>query len=334
MDRLAAELSRVDVVYIGETHTSVRDHKVQLEILQDLSRGGRCVQLGMEMFPANAQPVLDRYLDGRLSERDFLREVNWDAVWGFPYPLYKGLIDWQKQRHMPVIGLNAPYPVVKMIARHGLSSLSCAQRAQVARVFHLNDPADRERVKKAYREHGRFEIKDFETFYEAQLAWEETMAQTLARRLAQTHCMIVVVLGRGHISKRYGVPHLTLLRRPNTTYRTVVPVAEDYPVKAIGPNLADYVVITGRSEASDHPRLGVIIEPAAPGPGVRIAGVLPDTPADAAHLHKGDIILRVNGTQVESVKDVKRALAKCGSTCRMLIARNKVRLTVDARLGR
>ena len=85
---------------------------------------------------------------GKMSERDFLREAKWNKVWGFPYSLYKGLIDWQKQRHMPVIGLNAPYPVVKKIARHGLSSLTPAERSQVARVFHLDDPADRERMKR------------------------------------------------------------------------------------------------------------------------------------------------------------------------------------------
>ncbi len=142
MDQLAANLSRVAVVYVGEEHTSVQDHGVQLEILRRLSRSGRCVELAMEMFPANSQPVLDRYIHGQMSERHFLREVKWNEVWGFPYSLYKGLIDWQKQNHMPVIGLNAPYPVVRKIARHGLGSLTPVERSQVARVFHMDNPED------------------------------------------------------------------------------------------------------------------------------------------------------------------------------------------------
>jgi uncharacterized iron-regulated protein len=328
MDGLAARLARDEVIYVGEMHTSAQDHQVQLEILRKLARDRGYVQLAMEMFPANAQPILDRYIDGRMPEQDFLKEVQWKEVWGFPYSLYKGLIDFQKERGMPVIGLNAPYRVVKKIGRHGLGSLTPRERSQVARVFHREDLSNRERIKKDFMAHGRYEIKDFQSFFEAQLAWEETMAQTLARRLDQTHCPIMVVLGRGHISKRFGVPHLTLLRRPRTTLGTVVPVPSDYPAGAIGPDLADYVVITGKSEPS-HPRLGVIIEPAKPGPGVRIAGVMPGTAADAAHLHKADIILAVNGAAVKEVKDVQRALAKSGPACTLLIERNNVRLRVE-----
>ncbi|MDR3569285.1 MAG: ChaN family lipoprotein [Syntrophobacteraceae bacterium] len=334
MDRLVEKLSKVAVVYIGETHTNVEDHKVQLEILRKLSRISGCVELAMEMFPANAQPVLDRYIAGKLSERTFLREANWGKVWGFPYSLYKGQIDWQRQRHMPVVGLNAPYPVVKKIARHGLRSLSFAERLQVARVFHLDDPSDRKRVKKAFLEHGRFEIKDFETFYEAQLAWEETMAQTLARRLGHTRCEIVVVLGKGHIGNRYGVPYLTRLRRPEATYRTVVPVSKDYPFHAITPGLADYVVITGRSKPSAPPRLGVMIDPRAPGRGVRLAGVIPGTPADAGHLRKGDVILSVNGKPVKNAKELRQALARDGPACSLVIQRNNARLRVEVAIGR
>ena len=332
MDRLAAKLSKVDVVYVGETHTSVQDHEVQLEILRKLSRGGRCVELGMEMFPASVQPVLDRYIDGESSERDFLREVDWEKTWGFPYSLYKGLIDWQKQRRMAVIGLNASLPVVRLIARNGLGSLTPAERAQVARVFHLNDPADRERIKAAFLAHGRFEIKDFGALFEAQLAWEETMAQTLARRLDRTHCIIVVVLGKGHMSERRGVPHLTLLRRPKTACRTVVPVPEDYPRNEMTPSLADYVVMTGRSERPHPPRLGILIEPAPPSPGVRIAGTLPDTPAEAAGLQKGDIILSINGAPVKNATEVRQAVAQAGSVCKLLIERKKIRMAVEAPL--
>lgn len=327
-NQLAARLSKVAIVYVGETHTSVEDHRVQLEILKRLSRGGGCVRLGMEMVPAEAQPVLDRYIAGEMSEREFLKEVRWDEVWGFPYSLYKGLIDWQKRRRMPVAGLNAPNSIVRKIARHGLGSLTTAQRSRVARVFHLDDPADRERVEKAFKAHGKFEIKDFQSFFEAQLAWEETMAQTLARLLDRSDCQILVILGKGHINKRYGVPHLTLLRRPNTTFCTVVPLPLDSPPDKITPNLADYVVITGKSKPVHHPRLGVLLEPAASGAGVRIAAVLPGTPAAAAHLQKGDIILSIDGVPVKTARDVLRALGEAGTTCRLLLRRNNAPLTV------
>ena len=39
IDKLAGKLSNVSIVYVGEMHTSQEDHKVQLKILQKLSRG-------------------------------------------------------------------------------------------------------------------------------------------------------------------------------------------------------------------------------------------------------------------------------------------------------
>ena len=72
-DELIGDLSNVSIVYVGEIHTSAEDHKVQLKILEKLSQGGRCVELAMEMFPAEAQPILDRYIQGEMAEENFLK---------------------------------------------------------------------------------------------------------------------------------------------------------------------------------------------------------------------------------------------------------------------
>ena len=250
-DKLIGKLSKVSIVYVGEIHTSVEDHKVQLKILEKLSQGGRCVELAMEMFPAEAQPILDRYIQGEMTEEDFLKEVGWEEIWGFPYSLYRDLIDWQKEKHMPVLGLNAPNKVVRKIGRNGLGSLTPDERSRVARDFHLDDAANRARISKEYTVHQKGAIKDFQSFFEAQLAWEETMAQTLAQRLEQTggKCIIVVAVGKGHITDRLGVPYLTRIRKPHE-YRTVAPVPINYPFSTLDPDLADYVVITDKSHRS------------------------------------------------------------------------------------
>ncbi len=328
-DELIAKLSDVSVVYVGEMHTSQEDHKVQLTVMQKLSQVGRCVELAMEMFPAEAQPVLDLYLRGQMTEEDFLKEVRWEEVWGFPYPLYRGLIDWQKEKHMPVLGLNAPIEVVRKIGRNGLDSLTPDERSRVAREFHLDDPANRLRIRNEYTVHEKGAIKDFESFFEAQLAWEETMAQTLAERLEQTagKCKIVVAIGQGHINDRLGVPYLTRLRKPNE-YRTIAPVPIDYPFSTLDRNLADYVVLTDKPEQVQRPKLGVMIQPAASGRGVQILGTLPGSPAAESGLRKGDIILSVNGSPVQTVEEVQQTLAQSGPDCKILIERDKKKMTI------
>ena len=334
MDELIGKLSNVSVVYVGEMHMSVEDHKIQLAVLQKLSQGGRCVELAMEMFPATAQPVLDRYVRGEMSQEDFLKEVRWEEDWGFPYSLYRDLIDWQKQKRMPIICLNAPNKVVRKIAHNGLGSLTPDERSQVAREFHFDDSANRVRIRKEYTVHEKDGIKDFQSFFEAQLAWEETMAQTLAERLEQTEgkCKIVVAIGEGHISDRLGVPYLARLRKPHE-YITIAPVPIDYPSSTLDPNMADYIVITDKSEPFHRPRLGVAIQPAASGRGVEILSILPDSPAAAANLRKGDIILSVNGLPVKSVEEVRQALARGGSDHKVLIERDHKNITVTVTIG-
>ncbi len=334
MEELIGKLSNVSVVYVGEMHTSPEDHKIQLAVLQKLSQGGRCVELAMEMFPATAQPVLDRYVRGKMSQENFLKEVRWEEVWGFPYSLYRDLIDWQKQKRMPIICLNAPNKVVKKIAHNGLRSLTPDERSRVALQFHLDDPANRDRIRKEYTAHEKDGIKDFQSFFEAQLAWEETMAQTLVERLERTggKCKIVVAIGKGHISDRLGVPYLARLRKPHE-FSTIAPVPIDYPFSTLDPNLADYIVITDKSEPFHWPRLGVAIQPAASGRGVEILAILPATPAAAGNLRKGDIILSVNGSQVKSVEEVRQALARGGSDHKVLIERDHKNIAVTVTIG-
>jgi len=329
MDQLIDILSKVSIVYTGETHTSAEDHSVQLAILQQLSRGGRCVELAMEMFPVSAQPVLDKYIHGGMSEEEFLKEVEWEQTWGFPYSLYRGLINWQKEKHLPVLGLNAPNKIVRKIAHSGLDSLTPDERLQVAGEFHLDDPANRKRIQKEYVEHQRGAIKNFETFFEAQLAWEETMAQTLTRQVQQkeTGCIIMAAIGKGHIDDRLGVPYLARLRTPHE-YKTVAPVPIDYPFSTLDPDLADYVIITDRSEPFHRPRLGITIQPAPSGRGIEILGVLGGTPAALAHLSKGDIILSVDGSPVNSIEEIHQVLARGGSQYKILIERDKKKMTI------
>jgi len=329
IDELADQLSNVSVVYVGEIHTNSEDHKLQLKLLEKLSQGGRCVELGMEMFPAQEQPILDRYIRAEMTEDEFLKDVRWNEIWGFPYRLYRHLIDFQKQTRMPVLGLNAPSDVVRKIAHNGLASLTPEERSQVAGEFHLDDPRNRLRIRKEYAAHGKDAIKDFESFFEAQMAWEETMAQTLARRLDMMDgkCKIMVAIGEGHISRRMGVPYLAFIRKPHE-YRTIVPVPIDYPYATRDHDLADYVVITDKSAPLPRPRLGVTIQFAASGRGVEIIEILPDTPAAAANLRKGDIILSIDGSPVKSAEEIQRALAQGGPHHKVGVERNKEEMTI------
>jgi uncharacterized iron-regulated protein len=328
---LLDELAAVHVVYVGETHTSIEDHRVQLEILRGLQARNPSIVLAMEMFPREVQPVLDRYTGGVISEQEFIEEVNWEKVWGYPFHLYGGLLSFARDNGIRVIGLNAPQEVVRKIARKGLSSLSPEDRSRIARDFHLDDPRHREYIQRHFNEHIREHIRDFDSFFEAQLAWEETMAETLAQTLLSGNEHVLVLLGKGHIGERLGVPHLTSLR-VTYTHRTVAPVPINYPDGLFDPNIADFVWITDKTESAHRGRLGVMVRASASGQGLDVLAVAPDSPAEKAGIQVGDIIHTVDGTPVQDIESLHKAIAKQTSVHQLEIRRGDQEIQVTITL--
>ncbi len=198
---LLERLDEARVVYIGETHTRPEDHQIQEWILKGLFDRHPSLAVALEMFPREVQPLLDRFSRGEETEEDFLRKVDWEEIWGYPFRLYRPMVLFAREKRLPLIGLNAPREVVTKIARQGLSGLSPEERRRVAETILSDQPEDREFVLEEYERHVKGSIKDFETFYEAQLAWEETMAESLvdALKVLPETTRIVVLIGKGHI---------------------------------------------------------------------------------------------------------------------------------------
>lgn len=313
---LLNELALQQVVYVGETHSSAADHEVQRRILEGLYGRNRDLAVAMEMFPRSVQPWLDRWSRGELGEVEFLQGVDWEHNWGFPVGLYRPLLDYCAANRIPILGLNAPSPIVRAIAQRGLGGLESDQRAQVAKVFDFSDEKHRTAIRAQYDRHMAMHggVGSFERFYEAQLAWEETMAETVADQFISCSRrkppQIVVFAGNGHVEYRYGIPARAFRRFPHA-FKTVVPVPWNSAERTLDPALADYFWITDPSEMSHghRGRLGVRVESLAAGKGVRIAAVMPGGPAAQAGIKPGDILVRIDDTPISGLEDVHQALA-------------------------
>ena len=310
-EKLMEDLAQARVVYVGETHTSTEDHQVQLEISEGLYAKNHSLLLAMEMFPRQAQPALDRYTQSLSSEEAFLEESQWSKVWGFPFELYRPIVSFAQDRHLKILALNIPPSIAHKISRSGLDSLTPEERSKVAEQFNFQDIEHRMHIQEEYDSHAKEYIKEFQTFYEAQLAWEETMAETLARAVSSFSGkeQIVVVIGRGHINYRFGVPKRASDRVAHT-YRTVVPLPVNYEGSMIDPKLADYVWVTKIPESSQRARLGVMVRALLSGDGLEVLGVLPDSPAAKAGIQKGDIIRDIDGSAVKSVEELHKVIAE------------------------
>ncbi|KDB51522.1 hypothetical protein X805_29000 [Sphaerotilus natans subsp. natans DSM 6575] len=323
----AAELlgwmAEAQVVLLGERHDSAEDHRWQLQVLAQLHARRPALALGLEMFPRRLQPVLDAWVAGRLSEAEFLRQSEWDQVWGFDARLYLPLFHFARMNRLPMLALNVERGVVAAVGRRGFEALSEAEREGVGRPAEPPE-AYRQMLRQVFHAHpgpagegGAAQPSPtapdapppdaFARFIGAQAFWDRAMAEAIAARLAREPGLLIVgILGGGHVRDGHGVAHqLRDLGVPRIGALLTWERAES--CQALGETLADglYLIDPPRDDAP--PRLGIAMAPAPDG--VRLSAVTPGSLAAAAGLREGDLLTEAAGRPLRS-PDALRALVQ------------------------
>lgn len=118
--KMIRSLSEADVVFFGEVHNNTLAHWLELQILKDLYQSNNNLDLGMEMFEADDQIILDEYLADFIEEKQFLNE---SKVWDNYKTDYKPLIEFARQKKLRVIATNVPRRYANLVYRKGLHAL-------------------------------------------------------------------------------------------------------------------------------------------------------------------------------------------------------------------
>jgi len=192
---MLADLSRADVVLVGEEHDDANTHRLETALLEGLLRRRPALVVSLEMFERDVQPALDAYLGGRNTEEDFLKASR-------PWPRYatdyRPLVELAKVQTWPVIAANVPRRVASDIARNGLAplaSLPAPERAFVAADMQCPKDAYFDRFAAMMGEHpgstpgapadGAAQEAMIERYYQSQCAKDETMAESIAASFAR-----------------------------------------------------------------------------------------------------------------------------------------------------
>jgi uncharacterized iron-regulated protein len=104
-DELFRQLQSARLVLMGDFHALQQSQKTHLRVLKNFETK-RPILLCLECFTADDQPAVDRYLAGKLSEKEFLKAVDWDQKWGFPFEFVRPLIRWAQRQKIPVYAIN------------------------------------------------------------------------------------------------------------------------------------------------------------------------------------------------------------------------------------
>lgn len=246
-DWVERTLSNADIILWGEEHNDSIGHLLQTDMLSSLQRSVSAEPLAfsMEMFQTDVQGVMDEYLAGWISEKNFKNE---SRAWN-NYKDYEAMVNFARSNNIPVVCANTPSRYTNMVTRGNFKALDALPK----------------RTKQAYLPplpidtlSGRYAEKFLEAMgghrnpdmfiYQSQNLWDATMAHNILKA-AKKH-RVFHINGRFHTDEYLGTAARVTLR----TKKKVVTIS-CFPADAYDVNehkgLADYVIITRPAGTTD-----------------------------------------------------------------------------------
>jgi uncharacterized iron-regulated protein len=245
LDDIVTDLGNANVLFFGEEHNDSTGHYLEVTLFKKIADAypGKAA-LTMEMFHTDVQPVINEYLKGIISEKNFIKEAR---AWN-NYKDYKPMIELAKLNNLDVIGGNAAARYSNAVTRGGLEILN--QLPESSKQFIAPLPID--------TAVGRYNDKFTETLgghsmggmkvYQTQNFWDATMAWSIAKYAkSNTNKKIFQVNGRFHSDEKLGTlaklkkyaPKLKILNISSFS-------AEDFEQPDWGKykDLGDYIIVT------------------------------------------------------------------------------------------
>lgn len=253
LEALAQAASRADVVFFGEQHDDVGTHRMQRALLEAISRRRDDVVLSLEMFERDAQPLLDAYLAGTITEAQFLEK---SRPWPNYVRDYRPLVEFARARGWTVVAANVPRPMASAVAKEGLvavTRVTDSTRQWAAAAFEC--PSDDDYFKRFAKVMGGHAAPGLDAatttqrYYEAQCVKDETMAESIVAARGAGAGKPLVVHMNGAFHSDFGDGTASRVRRRDRDAKMIVvtgvPVAnlDAIDVKA-DRKKADWVVYT------------------------------------------------------------------------------------------
>jgi uncharacterized iron-regulated protein len=222
LDEAVAAADAATVIFLGESHDDPTAHALELEFLRRLQSSGPLV-LTLEMFERDVQQVLDEYLDGQITEDHLISSAR---AWRNYKTDYRAVIEFAKERKVPVVAANAPRRYVNRVSRFGQASLGelRASAKEVLPPLPYAEASERyskkfrdlmDRMKKDAEDRAKAEGKttkeppqrlDPANGLAAQSLWDASMAYSIAETLMRhPKARVLQINGSFHSEERLGI---------------------------------------------------------------------------------------------------------------------------------
>ena len=128
-----------DIVLFGEYHDNSVAHWLELELAKDLFEK-KTLLLGAEMFEADNQNQLNRYLKGEINQKQLDSTAR---LWPNYKTDYKPLVDFAKDKNIPFVATNIPRRFASLVFKQdfiALEKLSVQEKSWIAPLPIAYDP--------------------------------------------------------------------------------------------------------------------------------------------------------------------------------------------------
>lgn len=245
---LLTTLAAADGVCIGERHDEVLDHYAELRLitgfLERRQMRGFELGVGLEMLRAEDQIAVTAFEHSNIDAEEFLERVDWEQEWGFPSQYYMPQLVTARTRGARLLALGVAQRVTRRIAETGLEGLGDYERGRLP-PLDFTSQQHRKIFDELMAGHPGAERIDLDRYYEAQIVWDESMAQTSANWLTQRRPgrKIVILAGTAHCH-RDAIPSRIEVR---TGLRIVglLPVVGGTPISAGSDGSVDELIAQG-----------------------------------------------------------------------------------------
>ena len=133
LEAVMNEMSKAEVVFVGETHDDPVAHQLELfmyiHLASMVSPMGSKLSLSLEMFETDVQHQLDEYTQGSIQEKDLMRDAR---PWGNYVKDYKPMVEFSRDAGFRVLAANAPRRYVSAVGKQGREILQSFPASGVA----------------------------------------------------------------------------------------------------------------------------------------------------------------------------------------------------------
>ncbi len=241
-EQMIDDLKKVNVIFVGEVHDREAHHRLQLDVIKALKRSKIPIAVGFEMFVAENQKALDQWVSGAISLENFVKEYY--KNWNYPWLLYDDIFLYLRDNKIPAIGLNVSPEITQKVSTAGFSSLTKKELEKLPpETGCIVNEQYMKFIRRAYALHGHGG-KKFLYFCEAQLLWDQVMAQNIIEFIKKNPDKTVVVIsGNGHAWKR-GIPEQVRILSEKVTCRVILPHIPGYiEPRSMTSEDADYILL-------------------------------------------------------------------------------------------